>query len=41
MPQLLYADDTWLIFQHKDITEIETALNKISVCFVTGLQVMN
>ena len=26
---LLYADDTCLIFQHKDITEIETALNKI------------
>ena len=25
---LLYADDTSLIFQHKDITEIETALNK-------------
>ena len=25
---LLYADDTCLIFQHKDITEIETALNK-------------
>ena len=25
---LLYADDTCLIFQHKDINEIETALNK-------------
>ena len=25
---LLFADDTCLIFQHKDITEIETALNK-------------
>ena len=25
---LLYADDTYLIFQHKDITEIEMALNK-------------
>ena len=25
---LLYADDTCLIFQHKDITEIETVLNK-------------
>ena len=25
---MLYADDTCLIFQHKDITEIETALNK-------------
>ena len=25
---LLYADDTCLIFQHNDITEIETALNK-------------
>ena len=25
---LLYADDTGLIFQHKDITEIETTLNK-------------
>ena len=25
---LLYVDDTCLIFQHKDITEIETTLNK-------------
>ena len=25
---LLYVDDTCLIFQHKDITEIQTALNK-------------
>ena len=25
---LLYADDTCIIYQHKDITEIETALNK-------------
>ena len=25
---LLYADDTYLIFQHKDITETESALNK-------------
>ena len=25
---LLHADDTCLIFQHKDITKIETALNK-------------
>ena len=25
---LLYADDNCLIFQHKDITEIESALNK-------------
>ena len=25
---LLYADDICLIFQHKDITEIETTLNK-------------
>ena len=25
---LLHADDTSLIFQHKDITEIESALNK-------------
>ena len=25
---LLYADDTCLIFHHKDITEIESALNK-------------
>ena len=24
---LLYADDTCLVFQHKDITETETALN--------------
>ena len=25
---LLYADDTCLIFQHNDITKIETTLNK-------------
>ena len=25
---LLYADDTCLIFQHSDINEIETQLNK-------------
>ena len=25
---LLYADDTCLIFQHKDFTDIESALNK-------------
>ena len=25
---LLYADDTCLIFQHRDITKIETTLNK-------------
>ena len=25
---LLYADDTCLIFQHKDVTEIEPALNR-------------
>ena len=25
---LLYADDTYLIFQHKDITGIEMELNK-------------
>ena len=25
---LLYTDDTCLIFQHKDITEIDSALNK-------------
>ena len=25
---LLYADGTYLIFQHKDITETESALNK-------------
>ena len=25
---LLYADDTCLVFQHKDVTEIETVLNK-------------
>ena len=25
---LLYTDDTCLIFQHKDITEIETTLNR-------------
>ena len=25
---LLYADDTYLVFQHKDVIEIETVLNK-------------
>ena len=25
---LLYADDTYLVFQHKDVIEIKTALNK-------------
>ena len=25
---LLYADDTCLVFQHKDFIEIETVLNK-------------
>ena len=25
---LLYADDTWQIFQHKDIKEIEIQFNK-------------
>ena len=25
---LLYADDTCIIYQHKDIAEFETALNK-------------
>ena len=33
---LLYADGSCLIFKHKDITEIESALNKISLCFITG-----
>ena len=27
---LQYVDDTCLIFQHKDITEMETVLNKNS-----------
>ena len=38
---LLHADDICLIFQHKNITEIETALKKNSVCFVTGLSIIN
>ena len=38
---LLYVDDTYLIFQHKDIAEIETALNKHFIYFVTGLQIIN
>ena len=37
---LLYAEDTCLIFQRKDITKIETALN-ISVCSVNGLQIIS
>ena len=30
---LLYADDTCLVFQYKDITEIEMALNKTFTMF--------
>ena len=26
--ELLYADNTYFIFQHKDMTDIETTLNK-------------
>ena len=32
---LLYADDTCLVFQHKDVIEIETVLNK-NVCSLCG-----
>ena len=34
---LLYADDTCLIFQHKEITEIGVAPNKFLVRFETVL----
>ena len=35
---LLYAADTCSVLQHKDITEMETRLNKnFSMLFVTGL----
>ena len=38
---LLYADNTCLVFQHKDLIEIETALNKISIHYVIGLLTIN
>ena len=34
---LLYADNTCLVFQHKDVIEIE----KVSVHYVTGLLTVN
>ena len=34
---LLYADDTGLVFQHKNVIEIETVLNKNSVHYVISL----
>ena len=37
----LYADDTSLICQHKDINKIEKQLNKDLKAFVTGLLVIN
>ena len=38
---LVYADDTCLIFQHKDITKIEMRQINFLVCFVTSLSVRN
>ena len=38
---LLYADDTCLVFQHKDVIEIEAVLNKISVHYMIGLLTIN
>ena len=37
----LYADDTCLTCQHKDINEIEKQLNKDLKAFVTGLSVIS
>ena len=37
----LYADDTCLICQHKDINEIEKQLNKDLKAFVAGLSVIS
>ena len=37
---LLYADDSCLIFQHKDVKEIEKVL-KIFLIYVTGLLTTN
>ena len=34
---LLDVDDSYFIFQHKDITEIKMVLKKILACFATGL----
>ena len=36
----LYADDTCLVCQHKDIHEIEKQLNKDLKAFVTGLLII-
>ena len=38
---LLYADDACLVFQHKDVIEIETVLNKNFSHYVIGLLIMN
>ena len=37
----LYADDTCLTCQHKDINEIEKQLNKDLKAFVTGLSLIS
>ena len=45
MPQVedcdlfLYADDTCLLYQHKDLDQINKELTKIFVTYVTGLSI--
>ena len=45
MPQVvdcdlfLYADDTSLLYQHKDLDQINKELTKIFVTYVTGLSI--
>ena len=35
----LYADDTCLLYQHKDLDQINKELTKIFVTYVTGLSI--
>ena len=35
----LYADDTCLLYQHKDLDQINKELSKIFVTYVTGLSI--
>ena len=38
---LLYADDTCIVFQHENITEIEKQLLRYFSSFLTGLLIIN
>ena len=37
----LYADDSCLVFQHKNVKDIENNLKKIFLIFVTGLLIID